>query len=130
MSHSLISKELDFDEFTPELKEFLEAYRASEKSKKEAKSRASSGKSKAVEEAGGDTENDAATPPAKKARLDEPSRGAVASSLAKNGAASDEENADHEHDKDDEANDQAGDDVNGKEEDKEKALAESEPVEE
>ena len=119
---------MDFDEFTPELKEFLEAHRASEKSKKEAKSKASSGKSKLVEEAGGDAENDGTegSPPAKKVRLnDEPSR-----DVAENDAASDEDDADHEGDKDDEANDEAGDDEDGKEEeDEEKAQEESEPIE-
>ena len=38
----------------------------------------------------------------------------MVSSLAENDAAIDKEDADHEHDKDDEANDQAGDDADGK----------------
>jgi hypothetical protein len=44
--------------FTPELKEFLDAYHAREKSKKGAKSKESPGKASAVEEAGDDAEND------------------------------------------------------------------------
>jgi hypothetical protein len=105
---------LDFDEFTPELKEFLEAYRADEKSKKEAKAKSAAsatGKAKAAEEAGDDVETEGA-PPAKKARIDDPSPGV---SVAENDTACDEEDADHENEHDDEANDHAGDDADDNE---------------
>jgi hypothetical protein len=120
---------LDFDEFTPELKDFLEAYRASEKSKKDAKAKtaaAAAGKAKGAEEAGDDVETEGA-PPAKKARIDEPSPGGA---VAENDTAGDEEDADHEHEQDDEVNDQAGDDADDKEDEAKKDAAEREPMEE
>mmetsp|Transcript_9595 Transcript_9595/g.26093 ORF Transcript_9595/g.26093 Transcript_9595/m.26093 type:complete len:247 (-) Transcript_9595:672-1412(-) len=44
-------KELEFDEFTPELKAFLELYRENEKTKKEAKLKAATAKKEAEDEA-------------------------------------------------------------------------------
>lgn len=41
-------KELDFDEFTPKMQEFLEAYRATEKRKKDAKAKAAAAKAEAA----------------------------------------------------------------------------------
>lgn len=41
-------KELDFDEFTPKMQEFLEAYRATEKRKKDAKAKAAVAKAEAA----------------------------------------------------------------------------------
>lgn len=53
----IVAKELDFGEFAPEMLQFLETYRKSEKSKKDAKAAAAASKKGGDEEEGYDNSN-------------------------------------------------------------------------
>mmetsp|Transcript_21427 Transcript_21427/g.25860 ORF Transcript_21427/g.25860 Transcript_21427/m.25860 type:complete len:231 (+) Transcript_21427:51-743(+) len=114
-------KELDFDEFTPQLTAFLEKHRATEKSKKVAKAKA---KEDAKSVGGDDDEHDVdddGTPPraAKKPRLEEEDE-TMKEEATDNNNNNDEEtnsNADgaKEEDEDDEGDEKAKDEADDKE---------------